>query len=253
MNIRLIRHATLILTINGSKVLVDPMLGSKGAYAPIPSRVIKRNPVIELPITKGELEDIINEIDMVLLTHTHNDHFDKTAHELLPREIPVICQPEDEEKLKQMGFTKVYSVNTSLLWNGIKLIRTGGQHGTGKIAEKMAPVSGFVVEAPEEPSLYIAGDTVWCDEVESALGGYNPSIVVLNMGSARFLTGDPITMGTSDIQKVCQKSKEARIVAVHMETMNHCGLCREELKKFLIEHNLDNRVDIPADGEEISL
>jgi hypothetical protein len=35
---------------------------------------------------------------------------------------------------------------------GITVARTSGRHGTGKIAEQMAPVSGFVLRAPGEPS-----------------------------------------------------------------------------------------------------
>ena len=31
----------------------------------------------------------------VLATHLHQDHFDATAARLLPRDLPLLCQPED--------------------------------------------------------------------------------------------------------------------------------------------------------------
>ena len=53
------------------------------------------------------------------------------------------------------------------------IARTEGRHGTGEIGEAMAPVSGFVLAAPGEPTLYIAGDTILCDEVRAAVAEYN--------------------------------------------------------------------------------
>ncbi len=37
--------------------------------------------------------------------------------------------------------------------------RTSGRHGSGQIGEQMGAVSGFVLAAAGEPTLYIAGDT----------------------------------------------------------------------------------------------
>ena len=33
----------------------------------------------------------------------------------------------------------------------------------------MGKVSGFVLKYIGQPTLYIAGDTIWCDEVENAI------------------------------------------------------------------------------------
>lgn len=50
----------------------------------------------------------------------------------------------------------------------------------------MGPVSGFVLEAKTEPTLYISGDTVWCPEVKQALHTHNPDVVVCFAGGAQF-------------------------------------------------------------------
>ena len=49
-------------------------------------------------------------------------------------------------------------------WDGVEVFRTGGRHETGEIGAKMAPVLGFVLRVPDEPALYVAGDTIWCPE-----------------------------------------------------------------------------------------
>jgi L-ascorbate metabolism protein UlaG (beta-lactamase superfamily) len=182
----------------------------------------QRNPLFELPLDSAELGQLIDRLDGVLVTHTHSDHWDQAAVELLPKELRVFCQPEDEEKISRAGFTDVRKIETDVSWQGVQITRTGGKHGTGRIGELMGPVSGFVLRAENEPGCYIAGDTIWCDEVRDALDNYNPDVVVVNAGAAQFLSGDPITMTAADVLEVCKFSPEARVIAVHMDAINHC-------------------------------
>ena len=69
--------------------------------------------------------------------------------------------------------------------------------------------------------MYVAGDTIWCDEVAAALEQHHPHTVVVNASGARFLTGDPIVMDTRDVARV-REATDARVVVVHLEAINHC-------------------------------
>lgn len=248
MQVQLFRHATIILTMKGKKILIDPMLSPQGTMAPVQNSANDTpNPLVELPVDPSELLDV----DIVLLTHTHRDHFDDLAKELIPKNITIFCQPEDAAQLEQFGFNAVRQVN-SLTWEGISFIRTGGQHGTGEIGEKMAPVSGYVIQSKDEPSLYVAGDTIWCQEVSKALDNYHPQTIILNGGAAEFLTGGPITMTAQDIAQVAFHAPEANIIVVHMEAFNHCLLKRKDLRNYLEENELSTRVLVPENGEVIS-
>ena len=246
MEVQLLRHATLLVTINEKKILVDPMLGQARVMPPIAnSPNSQRNPLVELSIHL----DFQQDIDGILLTHTHSDHFDEAAAEQLPPNKPILCQPEDEDKLKSLGFLRIYPISDKLCWEGIIIQRTGGQHGTGEIATRMAPVSGYVLRVEGEPSLYIAGDSIYCEEVSSALAMYQPSLIIVNAGGARFNVGDPITMTAEDVVKVCRKAPQAQIIAVHMEAINHCLESRANLRTRLQQKGLMNQVLIPKDGE----
>lgn len=248
MKIETIRHGTVILDINGLRLLVDPVLGEKGtmpAIKDVPNT--DKNPLVDLPVP---VTSIIN-CDAVLVTHTHSDHFDGKAAELLPKGIPLFCQPEDEGKIREKGFKNVTAVHSDHSWDGITFHRTGGRHGHGAIAVKMAPVSGFVITAREEPSVYIAGDTVWCSCVRKAMHKYKPDIMVCNCGEARFSTGRAITMGTGDIQRICSFYPDVKVVAVHMEAWNHCRLTREALTGFLKENQWESRVSVPSNGDSL--
>ncbi len=111
----------------------------------------------------------------------------------------VLCQPPDATALRDRGFVDVRPVEEALDWGALRVTRTNGRHGTGEIAQRMAPASGFVITTPDEPTLYLAGDTIWCDEVREAVDRHHPDIVVANAGGARFLEGDPITMTADDV------------------------------------------------------
>lgn len=248
MRIQLIRHATLILNINKKRILVDPMLSLKGTMEAIPKvSNTNKNPLVELPVG---LDTILN-VDAVLITHTHRDHFDEAAAELIPKNIPVFCQPVDKEKIKAKGFLNVISIDTSYEYEDICINRTSGQHGTGKIGKEMGMVSGFIITAPNEPSLYIAGDTIWCLEVEKALEKYKPQITIVFAGEAKFSEGDAITMAEQDIASLCRKAPYTKVIAVHMEAWNHCSLTRDKLKDFLEKELLNTQVYVPNDGESI--
>jgi L-ascorbate metabolism protein UlaG (beta-lactamase superfamily) len=251
MRLRLIRHATLILEYNGHKFTVDPMLdeaGTRPAIANSPNP--RRNPLVPLSVPIAE---VLEGVDAILITHTHSDHWDATAAELLAKNLPVLGQVEDESTFRSLGFNATRAVRNTVAWNGIEIVRTGGQHGRGAIGKAMAPVSGFVLKASGEPTLYIAGDTIWCEEVQLALGEFRPAVVVVNTGAAQFLEGGPITMSADDVIATCQAAKGARIMAVHVEAINHCLLTRADLAFQLEAARVEEQVEIPGDGEWVRI
>ena len=245
MRLRLLRHATLVVEFAGRKLLVDPMLGAPGTMPAIENSPNPRpNPLVPLP---AALAETVQDLDAILVTHTHRDHWDEAAARELPKEVPLLGQPEDEAKLKSQGFTRVQPLQTGLIWNALEVTRTGGRHGSGEIGRRMAPVSGFVLRGPGEDALYIAGDTIWCSEVQQAIQQFRPGAIVVNAGAARFLEGDPITMTAADVISVCRAAPQAKVVAVHMEAINHCLLTRAQLAQETGSAGV--RVIVPGDGE----
>ena len=119
------------------------------------------------------------------------------------------------------------------------------------MVQGLGPVSGFVVAADGEPTVYVAGDTVWCPEVAEAIGAHRPDVIVVNAGGARFLEGGTVTMEAADVAAVAEAAPGARVVAVHMEAINHCLETRTDLAAALGGDGAAGRVAIPADGESL--
>jgi L-ascorbate metabolism protein UlaG (beta-lactamase superfamily) len=249
MRITLVRHATVLVSLAGRRLLVDPMLDPAGARPPVPDTPNqRRNPLVELPMAAN---DVVDGVDAVLVTHLHQDHFDAAAAAAIDKDVQLLCQPEDLEELSHRGFGRIQAVLGEAVYDAVRLMRTGGRHGTGAIADALAPVSGFVLRAAGEPVTYLAGDTVWCEEVAAALDRHRPEVVVVNAGGARFLEGDPITMTAADVAHVARAVPEATIVAVHLEAINHCLEDRAQLRAGLEAEGVAGRVRIPADGQTV--
>jgi L-ascorbate metabolism protein UlaG (beta-lactamase superfamily) len=236
VKLTLIRNATLLLEVDGRRILVDPMLRAAGTTPPIentPNPV--RNPLVELPFPA---EEIVRDLDGCIVTHLHGDHFDDAAAGLLPLDLPILTQPDSVDGLRARGFTRVSDRYDG--WLGLDTALTSGRHGTGEVAAALGPVSGFVLDG-----LYVAGDTIWCDEVRDALDRHRPRAVVVNASGARFDVGDPIVMTVDDVRRL-RAATDATVVAVHLEAMNHCLETRADLRRV-------EGVLVPEDGETLEL
>ncbi|MBE2317380.1 MBL fold metallo-hydrolase [Solirubrobacter sp. CPCC 204708] len=246
MKLTLIRNATLRVEVAGHTLLVDPQLDPAGAREAVPDTPNpRRNPLVELP---QPAEAVVAGVDAVLLTHVHQDHWDTTARELVPHDLPIFCQPHDTERLHADGFVDARPVHADATLGELLIARTDGQHGTGEIGAAMGPVSGFVLHAPGERSVYIAGDTILCPEVLAAVDEHRPGTIVVNASGARFNTGDPIVMTSDDVVELAHRVPAVQIVAVHLDAIAHATETRADLRARLRAEGLTERVLVPEDG-----
>lgn len=254
MRITQIRNATVIIDYAGKKFLVDPMLADKGTLPafgpgvgyPEALRQDQLNPLVELPMS---LEDIIN-VDAVIITHTHLDHFDDTAKEKLAKDIKMFVQNEaDAKEVRESGFRNVEIMKEDTLFEGIKLTKTKGHHGRGDVLQMAGEVCGAVFNHPSEKTLYLAGDTVWYEGVQKELETYNPEVIVLNGGDNQFFGTGSLIMGKIDIYAVQKNAPDAKIVVSHMEAVNHWTLSRKELRNFIQDYRIDENILVPNDGD----
>jgi L-ascorbate metabolism protein UlaG (beta-lactamase superfamily) len=248
MKLQLIRNATLKLDYAGRIVLIDPYLAPKHSLESFAGR--SPNPMVELPV---EIEDILDGVELVIVSHLHSDHFDSVAMERVPKDLPIFCQPGDEETIREAGFSHVTPLADAAIWQGLTLTRREGSHGLGPVVELMGSVMGFSVEAEGEPSLYWAGDTVLYPPVADVIGRTRPDIVVSHSCGARW-DGDLIVMDAEETVRLCETAPNSIVVATHMEALDHATVSREDLRRAADTAGIAaEKLLIPADGEILVL
>lgn len=261
MKLHHLRNATFVIESGENHILIDPMLCEKGTLPPFARFRYKsrKNPLVSLP---ANASDILNKVTHCLITHSqkfgikalqHTDHLDADGESFLrENNIPIVTREQDVSCLKKYGL----SVEVALhYWQPSKFL--GGEitavpalHGHSWVHNLMANGAGFYLQLPDEPTIYISGDTVYTKDVERALTELKPDIAVMASGSASLDISDPILMPLEELVTFVQTAPNI-VVANHLEALNHCPTTRKQLKQTLEKNKQLSKTFIPNDGETL--
>jgi len=272
MKVTQIRNATLVVAYAGTRFLIDPMLAPKESMPGFAgtANAHLRNPTVALPVPMAQIVDV----DAVIVTHTHTDHWDQTAAEVLPADVPMFVQHFSDKALISgagyvsledgavhhvdgKAFSDVRVLTGNPEFNGVKLRKVPGQHGSDMALQfaydGLLEVCGVIFSHPDEKTLYLAGDTVWNDHVAANIATYRPDVIILNAGDAQIPGLGNIIMNAEEVRAVCEAAPSATIIASHFEAVNHGVATRSALRAYLETQQLSDRVLIPEDGETCTL
>ncbi|MBQ7453961.1 MAG: MBL fold metallo-hydrolase [Selenomonadaceae bacterium] len=260
MKIQQIRNATLKINYAGKIFLVDPWLiaGQKfGRFVDIPGKPFHTPdpvreqipmPIYDLPAT---VEEILRGVDYYILTHIHPDHIDiapdGSLGAPLNKKIPIFAQNDDDAAaLKNSGFESVEVLDEKFFGN-VKLTKTPARHGT---IAPLGEACGVIFSAPNEKTLYIVGDSVWFDGVQSSLKNFLPDVIIVNACAAELVDNGRLIMNDEDISCIAQALPSAKIIVSHMDNVAHATITRHEMRGLLARRGVENYF-MPADGETI--
>jgi len=250
-SIQLVRNATLILHYGGHKILVDPMLSKKGEIESWAG--IARNPTVDL---KLPMNDITDNVDLVLVSHTHADHFDDAAVRILNKSVNILNQPADSAFFKSKGYINAQTLHSDMQWKNISIERVNGEHGSGKVLEMMGKTSGFILSAKGQPTIYIMGDAIWTKEIEANIARINPDYIIVNSGGAQIqgFENVPIIMDEKQTINLIASSGRAKVIAVHMDALDHCSTTRLSLSAEAKKNGISkDKLIILKDTEVLNL
>ncbi|MGN0915168.1 MAG: MBL fold metallo-hydrolase [Succinivibrio sp.] len=258
MKFQQIRSATSIVTYNNVRFLVDPMLADKYAWPTIDTAIncAKGNPTTDLPCS---VEDLLN-VDALLVTHLHFDHFDNVARTIIPKDLPVIV-PDDIEadSILTSGFKNVLNAQNTIYFRGIKIAVTECEHGDGdpvvydifrnKGIDGRA--HGFVLSSENEKgAFYLAGDTVLYKTVFDVIDEFRPFTMAVNAACAQMSPGHSIMMGLDDLRVLCRAKNSLNVIATHLDGVSHATLSSEDIRAYKKLENLNN-LHVPAPLETL--
>lgn len=178
LSVTRIVHASLVVELRGTRVLVDPWF-----YSGFVMR--QREP---MGLTPPDLPGVA----AVLLTHEHGGHTDEAALRQLAPSVPEVIAPARlADRLRELGFQRV----TPLAWWETTTI--GDVRITAVPAAHSVPENGYVLEG-DGVSAYLAGDTRKFDELTEVAARFpHLDIALLPVGGERLL-GLPRTMGPAE-------------------------------------------------------
>ncbi len=253
MTIQLIRSATVKVAASNKHILVDPILADKGTEPPIPFANDKKIPGIDLPFSR---DLVLKDVDAVLLTHYHPDHFDEAAEKMLPKNMLIFCQPGDDIKLQEKGFTNTRVIDSSLTWEGITISRYLSSHHKGAVGAPPFGISSSYYLRAGKQSVFFTGDAILDELLTNSLLRTQPPVIVANTGECQFTRENPIlapgitmTLTTGELKAITTLLPSTTIIAVHMDAINHCNLSKTALRKYVNDEKLKSRIVVPNEGD----
>jgi L-ascorbate metabolism protein UlaG (beta-lactamase superfamily) len=192
--------ATVIIRYAGFTILTDPNFLHKGQHVRFGYGLRSRR------LTQPALDiDALPDLDLVVLSHFHEDHFDRLAEERLTRTLPIVTTPHAADKLARVGFGATEALTT---WQTLSCAKADtrlritampGRHGPRLVSALLPPVMGSLLEFETVAGdrllrLYITGDTLMFDKIHEIRARYaDIDLALLHLGGTRVL-GILVTM-----------------------------------------------------------
>jgi L-ascorbate metabolism protein UlaG (beta-lactamase superfamily) len=187
--------ATTLLRMGDFTLLTDPNFLHRGQRAYLGKGMWSRRR------TEPALQpDQLPELDAVVLSHLHGDHFDRVARRGLDKSLPVFTTSQAARRLRRWGFAEAVplrpwaSTELTTSANGgqrLRITAVPGVHGPGIIDRVMPPVIGTILEltgAGAATTVYITGDVLLRPELIEVTRRFpDLDAMVVHLGGTRIL------------------------------------------------------------------
>ncbi len=241
-------NATVLLRYAGFTILTDPNFLHQGEHVHLHYGIRsarRTNPAIEM--------DELPPLDFILLSHMHEDHFDRVVEQKLDKNLPIVTTPHASAKLKKKGFNSAHALNT---WETLSVIKgeallritsMPGIHGPGILAALLPPVMGSVLEFQTPAGktsfrLYITGDTLIHEDLKQIPQRYpDIDLALLHLGGARVF-GIMLTMDGKQGVEAIQIIAPRTAIPIHFNDYTIMKSPLEEFTKAVAAAGLENQV-----------
>lgn len=249
-------HSSFLLQVGGKNILIDPVFST---------RLI----LLRRQRRPGVLVRDLPPIDLVLVTHAHMDHLDKSslrnvvrATRRLRGTVPEIVVPNGVGDLVEwMGFEKVHTLSwwQEIETQGLRVVMTPCQHwGARMFRDTHREYGGYFVEPLDGgTTVYHSGDTAYFDGFGQVGARLRPDVALLPIGAYFPDTYRTVHTSPEEAVRGFVECGAKWMVPMHFGTFR---LGREPMEEPVERLNADakrlgieDRVRVLAEGETMRL
>jgi N-acyl-phosphatidylethanolamine-hydrolysing phospholipase D len=224
---------TARIEIGSFRILTDPMLG-EGPEA----FIMRRHPstgALNVPIERlAPLPSVdLDDLDMVIASHLHSDHFDTRAIEQLNKQGEIVAPTAHLPQLRDWGFGRLTGLewHQERIWskNGeqLRVLALPAHHAHDEEADhELGVVNGYLIEHHAHDSTfasYWTGDTVWFDALAETAEKLPPLDLLLPHMGGVGKDGGPwgmISLDAVEGARVVELTNPDTVIPIHHSTFS---------------------------------
>jgi len=263
-SVRWVGNATCILELNGVRIMTDPNFLHQGDHVHLGPGVTAqrmKNPAFGL--------EECPPVDMILLSHLHEDHFDVVVADKLRRSIPIVSTSHATKRLADQGYTDLIPLET---WESVTVHKGGknklritampGKHTLGvfdtlnEVLQAIPPVMGSLIEVLNDTgdpvfSLYISGDTLYYDELKDIHTKYpHIDLALLHLGGTTLpIINVVVTMDAEQGIKLLYALDPDKAIPIHFDDYDAFKSPLDDFKTLVEKEGWSDRVMYLGRGE----
>tara|TARA_R110000850_G_scaffold202967_32_gene329151 strand:+ start:1067 stop:2017 length:951 start_codon:yes stop_codon:yes gene_type:complete len=242
-----IGHASFLVRTPGFNALIDPVWAKW--MGPLKRH---RDPGIDI--------EHLPPIDLVLITHAHFDHLcrvtlkrivDGSQTVVVPQGVARVVRKLNVDRVEEMGDWD------QLGFRGSEIHFTPAHHwGARYLHDTRKGFGGYVINTPGH-SVYHSGDSAYFDGFAEIGERHNIDTALLPIGAYDCPSGREVHMNPEEAVKAFLDLKAGRMIPMHHATFPISNEHRAEpmirLRNAVTEHQIEDRVIAPEEGEQVVL
>ncbi len=247
--------ATVLLRYAGFTILTDPNFLHQGDHVHLGYGMTSprlTNPAIAL--------EQLPPFDLVLLSHMHEDHFDRFVEKNLDKGTKIVTTPQAAIALRKKGFPMLeplHTWETLTITKGEYMLRITampGKHGPGLMDAALPDVMGSMLEFQTRTGktllrLYITGDTLLHEQLEAIPQRYpDIDLALLHLGGTR-LFGVLLTMDAEQGIEAIKLINPRKAIPIHYNDYPVFKSSLEDFKALVTMSGLEDRVHYMEHGD----
>jgi L-ascorbate metabolism protein UlaG (beta-lactamase superfamily) len=248
-------NATTVISCGDLAVLTDPNFLHQGQRAYLGYGLVskrRRPPALTI--------EQLPELDAIVLSHMHGDHWDRVSQQGLDHTLPVLTTHHAAKRLRRRGFNAAHGLNvwdSHVIQKGttrVAITALPGRHAPLSVNRFLPPVIGTMLEFSQigdqrRCRLYISGDTLLVEELQDIPTKF-PSIDagILHLGGTRLPAGDRLPFGltvTMDGRQgadLVQLLDLPKVIPVHFDDYGVFASPLADFTHAMTEHLLYSRI-----------